>query len=110
MPLSTPDEEATVTVFRRWRDDGSIIAVFPEIGEGSGRCSCYQHVGQHGSTYFTDVIESSDPPAEDDEDVHRLIAELTSIGYNLLRVSTYPIPPLSSLIRLPHKVASCYNW
>ena len=70
-------------IFRRWRDCGSIIALFPEIpadifGEF---CEAYEHVGQHGGANYWGVIQATMPvelhEAED------LAEELTRIGYNL---------------------------
>jgi hypothetical protein len=72
-----------LVVFRRWKDCGTIIALFPEIpADLAGRyCEAYEHVGQHGGADYYGVIQATTPvelhEAED------LAEELTRIGYNL---------------------------
>ena len=72
-----------VVVFRRWRDCGSLIALFPEISTDLyGRyCEAYEHVGQHGGADFHGVIQATVPVRT--EDTADLAEELTRIGYNL---------------------------
>ena len=72
-----------LVVFRRWRNCGSIIALFPEIpADLAGRyCEAYEHVGQHGGADYDCVIQATEPvelPETED-----LTEELTRIGYNL---------------------------
>jgi hypothetical protein len=70
-------------VFRRWKDSGDIIALFPEIpADLHGRnCEAYEHVGQHGGADYWGVIQATVPlRANQSAD---LAAELTRIGYNL---------------------------
>lgn len=45
------DPDKTKVLFRKCKEGGDIIAVFPrELGNGNpDNCLCYQHVGQHGS-------------------------------------------------------------
>ena len=75
--------DADVVVFRRWKDSGDIIALFPEIpADIFGRyCQSYMHIGQHGGADFHGVIQATMPvelhEAED------LTEELEQIGYNL---------------------------
>ena len=70
-------------IFRRWRESGDIIALFPEIpADIFGRyCEAYEHIGQHGGADYWGVIQATTPvelhEAED------LAEELTRIGYNL---------------------------
>ena len=72
-----------LVVFRRWKDSGDIIALFPEIpADLAGRyCDAYEHVGQHGGADYWGVMQATMPvelhEAED------LTEELTRIGYNL---------------------------
>ena len=79
--MPTPNED--VVVFRRWRDGGSIIALFPEIPADifGDFCEAYEHVGQHGAADYSIVIQATTPvePEEADD----LAEELTQIGYNL---------------------------
>ena len=52
-----------LVVFRRWKDCGSIIALFPEIpADLAGRyCESYEHVGQHGGADYYCVIQATEP-------------------------------------------------
>ena len=72
-----------VVVFRRWKDTGSIIALFPELpADIFGRyCDAYEHVGQHGGADFHGVIQQTTPCLP--EASADLAAELRTIGYNL---------------------------
>jgi hypothetical protein len=76
-------KEGTLVVFRRWRDTGSIIALFPELpSDSQGRfCDAYEHVGQHGGADFLGVVQVTRPVRIDEAE--DLIAELTQIGYRL---------------------------
>jgi len=43
------DKHKTLVIFRKWKSDGSIIAIFPfEAWSGPYDCASYMHVGQHG--------------------------------------------------------------
>ena len=75
--------QSDVVVFRRWRDCGSIIALFPALpadlyGE---YCDAYEHVGQHGGADFHGVIQHSTPCSLND--AADLATELRRIGYVL---------------------------
>ncbi|MBM3740829.1 MAG: hypothetical protein FJW39_34215 [Acidobacteria bacterium] len=76
-------KEGTVVIFRRWRDTGSIIALFPELpSDYQGYfCDSYEHVGQHGGADFHGVVQATRPVSIDQAE--DLIAELTRIGYKL---------------------------
>lgn len=75
------DTFKTKVVFRKYKDNGDILALFPEIDEGNYACSCYESVGQHGSADYNHCI-SITKPAKPEEYVS-LQKELESIGYNL---------------------------
>jgi len=77
------NEQETLVIFRRWRDTGSIIALFPELpSDYQGYfCDAYEHVGQHGGADFHGVVQATKPVAVDD--AKDLIEELTRIGYRL---------------------------
>jgi hypothetical protein len=70
-------------IFRRWKDTGDIIALFPELPADIFGCYCeaYEHIGQHGAADYWGVIQQTVPvelhEAED------LAEELEMIGYNL---------------------------
>ena len=77
------NEQETLVIFRRWRDTGSIIALFPEIpSDINGRyCEAYEHVGQHGGADYYGVITATTPV--EPEDAADLAKELARIGYRL---------------------------
>ncbi len=77
------DNETTLVVFRRWRDIGSIIALFPAIPSdiNGHSCEAYEHVGQHGGADYHGVIQATRPAT--DEEAASLAQELTRIGYKL---------------------------
>jgi hypothetical protein len=75
--------EADVVVFRKWKDNGDVIALFPDLpSDLSGKCcSSYEHIGQHSGADFHAVIRQTRPcPVEDSAD---LVTELERIGYRL---------------------------
>lgn len=75
------ETEQTVVIFRKWKDNTSILALFPYEAENLGLCSSYEHVGQHASADYRGCIARTTPatPAEYKD----LADELTRIGYNL---------------------------
>jgi hypothetical protein len=78
--------ERTLVVFRRWRDTGDIIALFPEVLSSSEGCYCeaYEHVGQHGGADYHRAIAATRPVTL--EEAAPLVEELTRIGYRLLPI------------------------
>jgi hypothetical protein len=79
MPTASED----LVVFRRWRDSGDVIALFPEIPADifGDFCEAYEHIGQHGAADYGVVIQATMPV--EPEDATGLANELTQIGYNL---------------------------
>jgi hypothetical protein len=77
------NEQETLVIFRRWRDTGDIIALFPELpSDYEGRfCDSYEHVGQHGGADYHGVVQATRAVSLDE--VGDLITELTRIGYRL---------------------------
>jgi len=75
--------ETTPVVFRRWRDAGTVIALFPGIPTDThGQfCEAYEHVGQHGGADYHAVIRATTPA--DDQTSAPLASELVGIGYDL---------------------------
>jgi len=75
--------QADVVVFRRWKESGGIIALFPELpADMQGRyCDAYEHVGQHGGADYRGVIEATKPVSSDE--AANLANELRTIGYVL---------------------------
>lgn len=84
--MAKPIDPPTIVVFRAWRSDGNVIALFPELPHDlSGRfCTSYAHVGQHGAASYTHCIAITRPatPAE----YAPLLKELRAIGYDNLIV------------------------
>ncbi len=70
-------------VFRKWRDTGDVIALFPELPSDlyGWFCDSYMHVGQHGGADYHGVIGQTVPatPGECAD----LSVELRRIGYRL---------------------------
>ena len=73
--------EETLTIFRKFKDEGDIIALFPEEDWGNYLCSSYQHIGQHGSADYQGVVSISTLATP--EEYRELKEELESIGYTL---------------------------
>ena len=72
-----------VVIFRRWKDTGEVIALFPHEKEGPAHCSSFMHIGQHGPASYNSVIKATVPAsALTDQDVRDLAKELTSDPYN----------------------------
>lgn len=80
-------QEVTPVVFRKFRDDGEIIALFPyDTGNRIGMCSSYMRVGQHGDADYSIVINETHPARP--EEYADLKTELENYGppeahYNL---------------------------
>jgi len=75
--------EPDIVVFRRWKDTGDVIALFPELPAdlGGDCCDSYEHCGQHGGADFYHIIRQTTPCSLDD--AAALAAELRTIGYRL---------------------------
>ena len=80
------DSQPVKVIFRKWKSNGEIIALFPEIPHDvNGVYSeSYQHIGQHGAADPQGVVSIYTNPAIPEEyaDLKR---ELEQIGY-VLRV------------------------
>jgi len=76
------DVEKTKVIFKKFKDDQTILAIFPEL-PGTWRfwedCMSYAHLGQHGDC----SIGCRNLPSATPEEYHNLKLELESIGYNL---------------------------
>ena len=73
-------DESTLVIFRKWRDGGDIIALFPaEPSDINGYyCEAYEHVGQHGGADYFGIINATRPVSL--EEAAPLAEELTRIG------------------------------
>lgn len=75
----------TKVVFRKWRKDGEIIALFPEqTNRTSLMVGSYMHLGQHSDADYHAVIAAT-VLASEAEYAH-LLSELKRIGYENIRV------------------------
>jgi hypothetical protein len=77
---------ATKVMFRKWKDDGTVEAVFPELvgTNNPSTCMSYSHIGQHSAcdqNYYLGVTVPAKP-----KEYHDLLAELRLIGYDDLKV------------------------
>jgi hypothetical protein len=70
-------------IFRKWKDTGDVIALFPEQpADCAGRfCNSYEHVGQHGGADYYGVIQQTRPASK--KESAPLARELRRIGYKL---------------------------
>lgn len=73
--------EKTKVVFRVWNDGGTVIALFPEVDEGNGYCSSYEHVGQHSGADYKGVVARTRLASP--KEYQFLLRELRGIGYDL---------------------------
>ena len=73
----------TKVIFRVWKDNQEVIALFPEVPADINGflCSSYQHVGQHGAADY-DLVISRTTPAKPDQ-YRELQKELETLGYCL---------------------------
>ena len=47
----------TKVIFRKWKDSGEIIAIFPEsIDKKTLQVSSYEYIGQHLATHYKNTI------------------------------------------------------
>jgi hypothetical protein len=70
-----------LVVFRKWKDNGDVIALFPEIPADihGYYCDSYEHVGQHGGADYYGVVRQTRLARP--EEFASLARELTMIGY-----------------------------
>ena len=72
-----------LVLFRRWKDTGDVIALFPEFPPDidGPYCVSYEHVGPHGAANFHGVVRRTLPLTS--TEYAGLAEELTRIGYDL---------------------------
>ena len=75
--------ETTFVIFRKWKDTGTIIALFPTIPSDryGWQCLSYEHVGQHGGADLQGVKETTTPAGA--QETIPLRRELRRRGYRL---------------------------
>lgn len=72
----------TPVIFRKWRRNGDIIALFPCIHYPAGNIQSYEHAGQHGEADYQTVMKKTTPA--DSREYKELAEELNKIGYENL--------------------------
>ena len=78
----TKDTTQTPVIFRMYRTNPkTCFALFPYAGQGQGRVTCYEHVGQHGEALYLSTMGITRPATA--EEYADLKSELETIGYNL---------------------------
>jgi len=76
----------TTKVIYRIYPDGDTIAIFPELPDDiyGYRSTIYQHIGQHGGAYHSDIVATTRMASP--EEYSPLHNELSNRGYNLVIV------------------------
>lgn len=75
----------TKVIFRKFKQGGDIIALFPEQGNRANQMvGSYMHIGQHSDADYIGVIAATTPAKE--SEYAELLAELKQIGYDDLIV------------------------
>jgi hypothetical protein len=75
--------QADLVVFRKWKENGDVIALFPALPSDlyGDYCDAYEHVGQHGGADYHGVVQHTRPCSLND--AADLVTELRRIGYIL---------------------------
>lgn len=76
----------TKIVFRKWKNSGDIIALFPDLNYSNGYANkgnimSYMHVGQHSEASETLLRDRGLLVTATKEESADLLAELKGIGY-----------------------------
>jgi len=82
------DKDFTKVVFRKWKENGAVIALFPELpADTSGNfCDSFEHIGQHGGADYHGVLEQTYPARP--HEYAELKTELETVyGYRLQIIS-----------------------
>lgn len=81
--MSDDTQPITAVVVRKWRDNGALIALFPQLPSDclGNFVDSYMQVGQHAGADYHGVIQAT--TAATAEDAADLIRELERIGYRL---------------------------
>ncbi len=79
------DTEPTKVVFLKWKEDGEIIALFPELNHANncanvGNIMSYMHMGQHGEASI-ELLKDRRLKAAKPQEYADLLTELGRIGY-----------------------------
>jgi hypothetical protein len=84
-------EPVTRVVFRKWKDDGQVIALMPDEPFSTPYdVTSYQHIGQHGSADYRVCVSATRPATP--EEYAPLLRELEQIGYNVRPIARFTRP------------------
>ena len=97
MNISTTKQISIMIAVRFYKEENSILAVFPSLKERNGDLLCYSKIGQH-SKVTTGYVNSL--KEVEYNEYHDLLKELVSVGYNNLFVEN---PQIIKLWRNPTK-------
>ena len=83
------DNYKTEVIFRQFKDDNSIIALFPyEIETYCGLVNSYMHIGQHGTADIAIIQDTKPVSLMLSKEGFALYKELTfDVGYNLIVIT-----------------------
>jgi hypothetical protein len=71
-----------VVIFRKFKDEGDILALFPYEKHNGYLIMSYQHIGQHGGADYNHCMKET--IAAKPEEYASLQKELESLGYDLI--------------------------
>ena len=76
-------------IFRKWGkvNGGDVIACLPDNNANPGMMVMYEHIGQHGDGDYCGLLGRTTPAQP--HEYASLLAELTSIGYDLQVMRRY---------------------
>ena len=80
----------TSVIFRTYKANGDVIALFPFIPADyvGWHCDSYMHVGQHGGACPSLVHGATRPSTR--AEINPLYKELVNIGYHLRELKRFP--------------------
>ena len=98
------DKHSTPVIFRKFKDNGDIIAIFPTLPGTNdvNTCQSYMHVGQHGSM---DVSIASIAVLAKPREYMHLKRELQGLGYKLRVITSMCSHHRNERIRAINNVA-----
>lgn len=74
----------TKVIFRKYKDNGYILALFPYEVHNGHLITCYEHIGQHGAADYNHCINMTVPAKP--HEYKNLLAELKRQGYDDLKI------------------------
>jgi len=87
--MTATNEPITLVVFRKWKDTGDVIALFPAIEGYRGACSSYMRVGQHSDADYYGVTRKTVPATEAEYAPLKRELEGAPFGYRFKVIRRY---------------------